>query len=205
MKDKHSDNIIEFLKQNVEPIDDKVYGLEYRASAKMIDGTFLPCVIFVNPNSTVNLALKRFKEEQKGNGLFGNSSTAYSKIVKHFVTNGNRINNYDIESVEKCRYAFPVEIRNQIRTETTMGWTGFVAKMRDGKYFSFGTRFLTEFFQMPDNYVPDEIIEIINHSYVLKSGEVRSHKVAFTKFPDDYEDSIVFRERPYFVCYIDNL
>ena len=30
-----------------------------------------------------------------------------------------------------------------------MGWTGFVAKMNDGKQFAFGTPFLFKFFDMP--------------------------------------------------------
>lgn len=205
MKDKHIDKIIQFLKDNIEPLDDSIYGLGYRASVYLTDGTYLPCVIFRNPKSTVNLALKRFKEEQKGTGIFGKSAASYFKIVEHFVTNGNRINNYDIATVEKSKYAFPKSILRQVHGETTMGWTGFVAKMRDGKYVGFGTSFLTEFFQMPENYSTDDIVEIINHSYVLKTGEIQSHKVPFINPPDDYEKAEIYRERPYFVCYIDNL
>jgi hypothetical protein len=205
MKNEHNENIIRFLRDNVEPLDDSTYGLSYRASAYLTDGIYLPCVIFVNPKLTVNLALRRFKEEQKGKGIFGKSAASYFKIVEHFVTSGNRINDYDIEKVEKSNYAFPISTLKQIRGETTMGWTGFAAKMKDGKYFGFGTRFLTEFFQMPDNYSTDDIIEIVNHSYVLKNGEIRSHKVPFSNWPDDYEKDLIYRERPYFICYIDNL
>ncbi len=205
MKNEHNEKIIKFLKDNIEPIEDNIYGLGYRASANLTDGTYLPCVIFRNPKSTVNLALRRFKEEQKGKGIFGKSAASYFKIVEHFVTSGNRINDYDIDKVEKSKYAFPISILRQIRGETTMGWTGFAAKMKDGNYFGFGTRFLTEFFQMPDNYSTDDIIEIVNHSYVLKNGEIRSHKVPFSNWPDDYEKNLIYRERPYFICYIENL
>jgi hypothetical protein len=205
MKNEHNENIIRFLKDNIEPLDDSIYGLSYRASAYLTDGVYLPCVIFRNPKSTVNLALRRFKEEQKGKGIFGKSAASYFKIVEHFVTSGNRINDYDIEKVEKSKYAFPISILRQIRGETTMGWTGFAAKMKDGKYVGFGTSFLTEFFQMPDNYSTDDIAEIINHSYVLKNGEIRSHKETNMTFTDNYKDAVVYRERPYFICYIDNL
>ncbi|MBL7888432.1 MAG: hypothetical protein JNL24_02705 [Bacteroidia bacterium] len=206
MRQQQTKDIIKFLKDNIEPLEDNAYGLGYRASVYLTDGTFLPCVIFRNPKTVVNLAIRRFKEEQKGNGIFSRSSgVGYYNTVKNFVSNGNCINYYDIDKVEKSKFAFPLSIQQQIRGETTMGWTGFAAKMKDGKYFGFGTSFHWEFFQMPDNYSVDDIDEIINHSYVLKSGELRSHKVPFFEHPDDYKYAIIYRERPFFECYIDNL
>lgn len=52
-----------FLKDNVEPLDDNAFGLGYRVSVYLTDGTFLPCVIFRNSNTIVDLAIRRFKEE----------------------------------------------------------------------------------------------------------------------------------------------
>jgi hypothetical protein len=206
MRQQQTEDIIKFLKDNIEPLDANAYGLGYRASVYLTDGTFLPCVIFRNPKTTVNLAIRRFKEEQTGKSIFSRSSgLGYYDIVKTFVTNGNCINDYDIDRVEKSKFALPLTIQRQIRGETTMGWTGFAAKMKDGKYFGFGTTFLFEFFQMPEGYSVDDIQEIINHSYVLKTGELRSHKVPFFENPEDYKDAIIHRERPYFDCYIDNL
>jgi hypothetical protein len=206
MKRKQTEEIIEFLKNNIEPLEDNTFGLGYRASVYLTDGTFLPCVIFRNPKTVVNLAIKRFKEEQKGKGIFNRSSGfGYYDIVKNFVTTGNCINYYDIDRVEKSKFAFPLKIQKQIEGETTMGWTGFVAKMKDGKHFGFGTTFLWQFFQMPNDYSTDDIEEIINHSYVLKNGELRSHHEGFQTKPDEYKDAVVYRERPFFECYIDNL
>lgn len=145
------DQIIRFLINNIETLDDNVYGPGYRASVYLVDGTFLPCVIFRNPKTVVNLAMRRFKEEQSGKGIFSRSSgLGYADIVKSFVTKGNCINDYDIERVEKSKYAFPLKVQQQIHGETTMGWTGFAAKMKDGKHFGFGTSFHWEFFQMPE-------------------------------------------------------
>lgn len=203
---QQTEEIINFLKDNVDPVDDNAYGVGYRASVYLTDGTFLPCVIFRNSKTIVNLAIRRFKEEQSGNGIFNRASgLGYADIVKSFVTKGNCINDYDIERVEKSSYAFPLTIQQQIHGETTMGWTGFAAKMKDGKYFGFGTSFHWEFFQMPEGYSVDDIDEIINHSYVLNTGELRSHQVPFFKQPEDYKDAVVFRERPFFECYLDNL
>jgi len=170
------------------------------------DGTYLPCVIFRNPSTIVKLAVRRFKEESKGNGIFNKASgIGYYNIVKSFVTNGNRINEYDIERVEKSKYAYPLAIQKQITGETTMGWTGFAAKMKDGKVFGFGTSFTFEFFSMPEGYSVEDIVEIINHSYVLKTGELRSHRQGPLTRPEEYKDAVVYRERPYFDCFIDNL
>jgi hypothetical protein len=206
MRHQQSEDIIKFLKDNVEPLQDNSYGLGYRASVYLKDGTFLPCVIFRNPKTVVNLAIKRFKEEQTGKSIFNRSSgLGYYNIVKNFVTNGNCINDYDIDRVEKSKFAFPLTIQKQIQGETTMGWTGFAAKMKDGKIFGFGTTFLCEFFQMPDNYSVEEIVEIINHSYVLKTGELRSHREGPMTRPEEYKDAVVYRERLFFECYIDNL
>jgi hypothetical protein len=206
MRQQKTEDIIKFLKDKIDPLGDNSYGPGYRASVYLTDGTFLPCVVFRNPKTVVNLAIRRFKEEQRHVGVFKNSSgLGYYDIVKTFVASGNCINDYDIDHIEKSRFAFPLTIHRQIRGETTMGWTGFAAKMKDGKYFGFGTTFRWEFFQLPDGYSTDDIDEIINHSYVLKTGELRSHKEGFLYRPDDYKDAIVYRERPFFECFIDNL
>lgn len=206
MRFQRSNDIIRFLKDNIEPLTDNSLGIGYRVSVYLIDGTFLPCVIFRNTNTIVNLAIRRFKEEQTGKGIFKKSSgLGYFDIVKNFVANGNCINDFDIDRVEKSKFAFPLKIQNQIRGETTMGWTGFVAKMNDGKHFGFGTTFSYEFFQMPDNYSVDDIVEIINHSYVLRTGELRSHREGPMTRPEEYKEAVVYREKVYFECYVEGL
>lgn len=206
MKSQNTEDIIKFLKENIEPLEDRGYGLGYRASVYLVDGTYLPCVIFRDFKPMVDLAIKRFKEEKSGKGIFSKSSgLGYSDIIKNFVTRGNCINDYDIDRVESSPFAFPISVLEQIKGETTMAWTGFAAKMKDGKYFGFGTTFLWEFFQLPDGYLVTDIEKIINHSYVLKTGELRPHKVPFFTLPDDYKDAIIYRERPFFGCYLDHL
>ncbi|MDQ3112190.1 MAG: hypothetical protein M3R17_20080 [Bacteroidota bacterium] len=206
MESKQTKDFVKFLKANIDPFDDPANGPGYRTSVYLTDGTFLPCVIFRNPKTIINLAIKRFKEEQSRQSVFKRSSgLGYYDIVRSFVTTGNSINDYDIERIEKSRFAFPLSIQRQIKGETTMGYTGFSAKMKDGTFLGFGTSFHTEFFQIPDNYSPDDVEEIINHSFVLKSGELRSHRQAEQTRPGEYKDAIVYREKPFFECYIDSL
>ena len=206
MKQLSIEEIIKFLKDNIEPYPDSTYGQGYRVSATLTDGTFIPCVMFFNASTIVELAIRRFKEEQSGKSIFSKSSgQGYADIVKTFVASGNCINYYDIAKLEKSKYAFPLNILTQIKGETTMSWTGFVLKMTDGKCFGFGTRFLNAFFAMPSNYSPNDIEEVINHSYISKTGEVCSHKVPFFDWPTDYDNDAVHHERPYFSCFIDHL
>jgi hypothetical protein len=100
----------------------------------------------------------------------------YFEIVNFFVTQGNCLNYYDISAVSKSRYAFPLSIQRQIKGETSMMWTAFVAKFKNGDYLSFGTTWNYEFFDLPDLASADDIVEIINHSYVLKTGELVEHR-----------------------------
>ena len=197
---------IKFLKDNIEPLSDQIYGNGFRASAYLTDGTFIPCVRFRNSKPITELAVKRFNDERKGKGIFSrDSGMRYNDIVESFVAKGNRINEYDIDRIEKSPFAFPKEILDQIRGETTMGWTGFCVKMNDGKIFGYGSSFLFDFFQMPNGYTATDISEIINHSYLSKSGQLKEHKVPFFDRPNDYDEKNIYRERQFFDCYVDGL
>lgn len=197
---------IKFLKDHIQPLPDSTYGNGYRASAYLTDGTYIPCVRFRNPEQKTALAIKRFDQESNGTGVFkSNSGNGYKEIVASFVTSGNILNTYDIDRIEISPFAFPKNILDEIRGETTMSWTGFCAKMKDGKIFGFGSRFSFDFFQMPKGYTSTDITEIINHSYISKTGELTKHNVPFFSWPADYDDKVIYRERPFFDCYIKGL
>jgi hypothetical protein len=200
------EDIIKFLKDNVQPLDDNAYGLGYRASATLKDGTFLPCVIFRNPTTLINLAIRRFKEEQSGKTIFSKSSgLGYREIVKTFVASGNCVNHYDIAKVDKSRFAFPFDVQKQIKGETSMSWTAFVAKFKDGRHLSFGTTWNWEFFDLPADFKAEDIVEIINHSYLLKTGEIVGHRSSLDRVARKEEMEKIYSDRQFFECYVDNL
>lgn len=152
----------------------------------------------------MDLAVRRFKEEQSGKSIFSKSSRlGYKEIVKGFVANGNCINYYDIAKVAKSDFAFSNSTLKEIQGETKMGWTGFVAKMNDGKQFAFGTPFLFEFFDMPQAYSVNDISEIINHSYLDNDNNLKSYQA--NEVYENIDRNLIYRERPYFECFIDNL
>ncbi len=199
-------DIIKFLKENIQPLEDNAYGLGYRASATLKDGTFLPCVIFRNPATLINLAIRRFKEEQSGKSIFSKSSgLGYREIVKTFVASGNCVNHYDIAKVDKSRFAFPLDVQKQIKGETSMSWTAFVAKFKDGRHLSFGTTWNWEFFDLHDDFNAEDIVEIINHSYLLKTGEIVGHRSSFDRVTRKDEMEKIYSDRQFFECYVDNL
>ena len=207
MEQMPEENIIKFLKEeNIEPIDDNNYGLGYRAAATLKDGTYLPCVIFRSTGPIVKLASRRFKEEQAGRSIFGKKSgIGYWQIVKSFVANGNCVNHYDIAKIEKSKFAFRLRIQNLIQGETSMSWTAFVATFKDGRKLGFGTTWNNEFFDVPEGYDVDDISEITNHSYLLKTGEVVAHRSSFNRIVQKEEMEIIYPDRQFFECYLDNL
>jgi hypothetical protein len=104
------------------------------------------------------------------------------------VTEGNRLNHYDIEKLDLSDYALSPSHLDEINGETSMGWTEFYVIMDDGKEFCFGTTFAIEFFCMPEGYTSKNVVRII--------PAVRGE-------PRKYEK--VYRERPFFECFIDKL
>lgn len=202
-----SEEIIQFLKTEIEPLDDFFFGKGYRASVTLKDGTFLPAVTFRNPDKATDIAIKRLEEEKSGKGRikYSDNRDSFREMVKLFVAKGNRINHYDIDTVQKSPFAFSKQTLSKIQGETRMGWTGFIVKMNDGKLFSFGTSYLFHFFQLPEGYDQTDILDIVNHSYVLTSGEIKSYRDSNEDQMKELKSIKIFRERPYFECYLDNL
>ena len=181
-----AEEIIYWVRHNVKPISDLCGKNAFRCAAYTKDGLFLPCVLFREAQAHGDLALRRF-EQSKKSGVTDPRNISpghYPSIVKHFVTSGNLINLYDIDRVEHSLFAIPVERLMEIRGETSMGWTAFAAIMDDEQEYSFGTGYLVEFFNMPPGYSAERIKRIIPHRNEVKP---------------------VYRERPFFICFVDNV
>ena len=187
----------------VEPIDDSIYGPLYRCSLTLLDGTVLPCAVIQSKERLVELAKRRIKEEMNGRGRLGGDDP-YGQIVATFVTGGNRVSAYDVAAASPSRFAIPLSLLSRIHGETTMGWTGWVFRMRDGRAFSYGTSFLTEFFHLPDGYEFSDVEAVINHSFVRDDGTVAS-LVRGDDLPPDYRLEKVLRERAFFSCAVDGV
>ncbi len=138
-----------------------------------------------------------------GQGCLGGGDS-YEQIVSSFVANGNRINDYDVKSASPSRFAPPLSLLKQIYGETTMGWTGWVFEMSDKRMYSYGSSFSIDFLQLPDGYFFSDVIKVHNHSYIGKQGKLVSLKEGGL-IPDEYKDVLLFRERVYFNCAIDDI
>jgi hypothetical protein len=192
---------IKEIKNTIEPLKDDIYGPLYRCSLTLRDGTFLPCAVLQSRERLVELAKRRINEEMGRKGNL-NVSDPYGSIVSSFVAKGNRVNDYEVRSASESKYAIPLSLLSQIRSESRMGWTGWVFKMKDGKLFSYGSTFRFEFFQLPENYSFADVVEVINHSFLDASGTVRSLRNGNA---GNYDVNAVFRERVYFICAVDGL
>jgi hypothetical protein len=185
----------------VEPLEDSLYGAQYRCSLTLNDGTFLPCVVLHSKDRLVELAKRRISEEMGGRGHLGGDDP-YGKVVALFVARGNRVNDVDVASASPSRFAIPLPLMRQIHGETTMGWTAWVFRMRDGRRFSYGTSFHREFFHLPDGYEFTDVEEVINHSFVdAQDATVPLERGA--RLPASYPRDSVLRERTSFSCAVD--
>ena len=120
-------------------------------------------------------------------------------VITSFVSGSSRIASYDLKSVEPSPFAWPSNILKMIHGETTMGWTAFVAEMRDGTMHSYGTSFRFEFFDLPDSYSYTDIVKI-------HSGMVYSSATGLQKFSLELlEGCSPLREKPFFTCYLREL
>ncbi len=174
-----------FLKKQIEPLPaSPPYGKRYRVSATMTDGTFLPCVVIENVSHKVDLTIKRFEDSRASSDIY----MGYRAIVSLFVTKGNTVNVDDLKEIAICPFAIPLSRMQEIKGETSMGWTAFSAVMRDGKEFQFGTRFFTEFFNMPPGYSAADIVKI--------TPAVRGEKP---------KQDTIYREKAFFTCYVDGI
>jgi hypothetical protein len=82
-----------------------------------------------------------------------------------------------------------VERMQEINGETSMSWTQFTVRMKDGAEFEFGTAFNMQFFNMPNGYSGSDIAKIIPAT----RGTARN------------SGAVLFRERPFFSCFIDGI
>jgi hypothetical protein len=187
----------------VEPLDDDIYGPRYRCSLTLKDGTFLPCAVLQSKERLVELAKRRIKEELHGKGRIGGPDP-YGQVVSVFVTGGNRISDYEVLAASESAFAIPRSLLSQIHGETTMGWTAWVFKMKDGRMFSYGASFRMGFFQLPEAYGFGDVLEVINHSFVDGTGTLRSLDRG-APLPAEYRAASVLRERMFFTCAVDGV
>lgn len=180
-----TEEIIQFIKGNIEPLPAyPPYGERYRVAGTLKDGTYLPCIVIESRAARVDLAVRRFQETKESADPF----MGYRAIVSSFVTKENTVDEHDIQSVSVSPYAISMARMLEINGETSMSWTAFSALMMDGKEFKFGTTFLTEFFEMPHGYAASDIVKITP----APRGE-------------RYKSEGIYRERPFFTCYLDGL
>ncbi len=174
----HLVEIAAWLREHIQPGKAFFAGPIYRASAYLSDGTYLPCVGFRNPDLAVDHATR---------ALEGTRGTAqYARLVKSSTTAGNRVSCWKIARVEKSRFAIATPLRDRILAagETKMGWLSFRGRMDDGTEYSFDSFGDVEFFEMPDGYSGERLIDVAPH----QMGRGKS-----------------YRALPFFECALDEL
>jgi hypothetical protein len=197
------ENWFQHIVANIEPITDSIYGPRYRCALTLKDGTHLPCAILQSKTKRIELAKRRISEEISGKGKIGGPDP-FGQLLGVLVAGGNRVNDYDVASASPSKYAPPLGLLRQIHGETSMGWTGWVFEMKDGKLFQYGSSFRMEFLSLPDGYSFDDVTKVHNHSFLSQSGTLTSLERGRVP-PAGYDRTNVFRERIFFECYIEGI
>lgn len=140
-------------------------------------------------------------------GFLADQKKSYQQIVRHFVTSGSSVDNHYIQSVDPSPFALPPEVMSQIEGETMMSWTGWVFEMTDGSVFSYGSTYSFDFFELPEGYNFRDVAKVHNHSYVNAEGNLVSideDRTGYIKKRNADDQARVYRERPYFICFVDS-
>ena len=184
--------IVNFLKGTIEPLPDSIYGGRYRAAVRLKDGTYLPCVVFQSKRRQVELALRRFEELRR-------DIKGYRQVVESFVAGQTCVADWQVREVEISPFAWPISTLGKIRGETTMGWASFVAEMSDGRCFTYGTSFSSEFFDLPAGYKFADITRIHSGMAYSESTGIQPFQLSQSTVAQS------LREKPFFTCYLDGL
>ena len=180
------DEIVSWLRTNVDPTPDLLGRNAYRCSAYLKDGAYLPCVLMRETNVPMDSVKERFQEAyQSGSTGLGSQIPELDRsILSSFATSDNEVDIHEIERVEHSPFAIPAARLAEIEGETAMSWTAFAGVMDDGKEFSFGTTWYAEFFELPPGYTAGQIVKIIPHRN---------------------ETEPVYSEKPFLDCFIDRV
>lgn len=198
-------DIQDYFKKNWD-YEDPSYGQQCRCSVTLNDGLYLPCVILQKATPRVDLALRRFEQEKHRDNTSDKPEGSYEKIVRNFVTAGTTIDTYKIQTITDSPYVLPKDFIEKITGEIIMGWAAWVFEMSDGAVFSYGSQFSFHFFQLPEGYSFSDVNEVHDQAYVDKEGMVKSINADLEDYIKKLEtDDLapVYRERPYFTCYLD--
>ncbi len=191
-----NDELIRVLRGEFSDMTDGKERPTFRCSAYLKDGLYLPCVSFEASEDRLALALRRFDETRadqqkplwKGPKKFG-KGLQYQDVVKSFVCSKSSVEWHHVARIERSPFALAHERLVEVKGETSMSWTQFTGRMSDGAEFEFGTLWSQEFFAMPDGYSAADVVKIIPAERGTR--------------PKDGQT--IYRERPFFTCYLDGL
>ncbi len=189
MKDSE---LVAFLHANIEPLL-RGSSTQFRASAYLTDGTYLPCVLCENREQHVNSVLGRLQHAEKSTGQYR------STVMSHFDV-GMQVSSLFVSRVEPSPFAWPLRLLQHIHGETYMGFTAFVAEMNDGTMFSYDVASMAErFYDLPAGYTVNDIKKIYSGGPPLRKILVDFKMSRGHISPGPYH------ERPCFYCFVEGL
>jgi hypothetical protein len=152
---------VKYLLDNIEPVD-RIFPMTetlYRAAAKLIDGTIIPCVEFKPYTPKVIRCFTFHNDEAKEDK---------ETLVDVLFIGRNSISPHCVEEVMDSPYVIPKQFRGKLlefadtfNINLVHSGFHFVTQMDDGTEFVHYYVENSEFIDLPDGYTSKQIINVI--------------------------------------------
>ena len=190
-------DIAGFLRANVEPLVRRTGRVEYRASAFLRGGWYLPCVVFEGNRGAWEYAKAASPERSRGRLADYLDSFA----VWGWGPPSSKIGSHLIRRIERCPFAWPLRLLEQIHGETVMSVTAFVVRMKDGRKFSYAVASMGEpFYDLPKGYTTDDICQTYSGMVYTEAYGIEDYRIS-----THHRSAHYYEEKTYFYCHIPEL
>jgi hypothetical protein len=190
-------DIAAFLRANVEPLVRSSGLVQYRASAFLRGGWYLPCVVFEGKGGAWEYA--RAASPARSRGRLADYLDAFG--VWAWGPPSSRIGSHLIRRIERCPFAWPLRLLEQIHGETVMSVTAFVVRMKDGRKFCYAVASMGEpFYDLPKGYANHDIAQVYSGMVYTEAHGIEDYRISIHRRSAHY-----YEEKKYFYCCIPEL
>jgi hypothetical protein len=169
------------------PVDATRWALEYgaampdtlsrrcfRCSARLLDGTYLPCLVLREAAAEVEMVLSGWRASRLAEPP--SSDEVYESNFKAIAVGGSRVSLEQIRELETSPYAISWDLLQTLPGEVDWHLLTFTGVMDDGARFLFHTSMTVAFFEMPEGYSAQRVRQVIpaaggiEHAYREREG-----------------------------------
>jgi hypothetical protein len=146
----HPTDVCAWVLANGSEMPDTLGRRCFRCSARLWDGTHLPCVVVREVKASLDLLVPQIRARCAN--ASDDSDLNLESLVRATLLGGSHVSVESIASLHPCPYAIPWALLDTLPGEVDWGPLTFVGVMNDGVEFVFHTAGSVGFFHMPEGY-----------------------------------------------------